>query len=277
MNRHINVNLQNAEASYYVYSHPTTSLSRSFINDNYEIIFIVSGKGIITIEGTEYKLSRGSLFLINPLVYYMFNISLDTPYEYYSLKFSKSSVLSEAMDQFDAVCSDGLSKRYLFYSNSDGVFSMFERIENLARMPENGKILYFKMLLSEILLTLNLSSLDDFCDFSRDLGSRVIRYLSDNIDRSISLDSLARRFFVSKYYLCRAFKKRNGISVRSYINRKRVMYAKQLIENGESASSASYKVGFGDYSAFYRAYVKYIGSSPITAYNADDALEKDVK
>jgi AraC-like DNA-binding protein len=40
------------------------------------------------------------------------------------------------------------------------------------------------------------------------------------------------------------------------------MYAKQLIESGETASGAAYKVGFGDYSAFYRAYVKILGAPP---------------
>ena len=84
----------------------------------------------------------------------------------------------------------------------------------------------------------------------------------ENLSRDVSLDTLARRFFVSKYYLCRAFKKHNGVSVHGYINHKRVMYAKQLIEQGETASGAAYKVGFGDYSAFYRAYVKIIGKAP---------------
>ena len=40
------------------------------------------------------------------------------------------------------------------------------------------------------------------------------------------------------------------------------MYAKKLIESGETAAAAAYKVGFGDYSAFYRAYVKILGVSP---------------
>jgi AraC-like DNA-binding protein len=89
-----------------------------------------------------------------------------------------------------------------------------------------------------------------------------IRYLNENLTRDMNLDTIARRFFVSKYYLCRAFKKHNGVSVHGYINHKRIMYAKQLIEQGDTASGAAYKVGFGDYSAFYRAYVKIIGKSP---------------
>jgi len=75
---------------------------------------------------------------------------------------------------------------------------------------------------------------------------------------------LAHRFFVSKYYLCRAFKRQSGSSIHNYINLKRVLYAKRLIESGETASHAAYMVGFGDYSAFYRAYMKHIGSSPKT-------------
>ena len=124
------------------------------------------------------------------------------------------------------------------------------------------KAIYFKMLISEIIVFLSLSDSTMGVNEDRDLGSRVAKYLDVNIDRAISLDDLARRFFVSKFYLCRAFKKYNGISVHSYINNKRVMYAKQLIESGESASGAAYKVGFGDYSAFYRAYVKIFGKSP---------------
>ena len=86
--------------------------------------------------------------------------------------------------------------------------------------------------------------------------------INNNIEKNISLDRLARRFFVSKYHLCRAFKTYSGISVHAYINRKRIIYAKRLIESGVTASQAAERVGFGDYSAFYRAYIKVVGKSP---------------
>ena len=107
--------------------------------------------------------------------------------------------------------------------------------------------------------------LDIIKNYEVETQDDLVRYLNENAERDISLDRLARRFFVSKYHLCRAFKKHNGISVHGYINRKRVMYAKQLIESGETASRAAYQVGFGDYSAFYRAYVKIVGKSPTSS------------
>ena len=73
---------------------------------------------------------------------------------------------------------------------------------------------------------------------------------------------ISRYFFVSKFYLCRAFKARFGISVHEYITTKRIMLSRQLISAGETASAAAYKVGFGDYSSFYRAYRKVVGEVP---------------
>jgi AraC-like DNA-binding protein len=69
-------------------------------------------------------------------------------------------------------------------------------------------------------------------------------------------------FFVSKFYLCRVFKGYSGTSIHAYINKKRIMMAKEYIENGMSARAASEAVGYQDYSAFYRAYVKIVGKSP---------------
>ena len=119
-----------------------------------------------------------------------------------------------------------------------------------------------RLLVSQLIVLLSVPDGEALAEETGELGARVIRYLNMNVDRDVSLDSLARYFFVSKYYLCRAFKRHNGISVHGYLTKKRIMHAKDLIESGVSASDAAYQIGFGDYSAFYRAYVKTVGHSP---------------
>ena len=94
------------------------------------------------------------------------------------------------------------------------------------------------------------------------MGSRVVRYLNVHLTEDISLDALAKSFYVSKFHLCRAFKEHNGVSVLQYITEKRVMYARRLVERGETAVSAAAKAGFGDYSSFYRAHRRICGSAP---------------
>ena len=118
------------------------------------------------------------------------------------------------------------------------------------------------MLLGELIFLFSLANTERTVSYDGDISVRVIKYLNENINRNISLEFLANRFFVSKYYLCRVFKKHNGISIHGYITQKRVMQAKLLIEAGETASAAAYKVGFRDYSAFYRAFVKIVGLPP---------------
>ena len=83
-----------------------------------------------------------------------------------------------------------------------------------------------------------------------------------HIDTNETLDDLARRFLVSKFYMCRSFKEHNGISIHGYLTRKRIMIAKSKIESGVPAVTAAAEVGFGDYSAFFRAYRRIVGHSP---------------
>jgi len=50
--------------------------------------------------------------------------------------------------------------------------------------------------------------------------------------------------------------------VRDYLISKRVTYVQQLLINGIPATQAATLAGFGDYTAFYRAYVKRFGHAP---------------
>ena len=140
--------------------------------------------------------------------------------------------------------------------------SAFDRFEMAERLKENERDAYMQMLLAEIIILLSATEGKQITVDEDEIGARVGRFLNANFRKNISLDRLARRFFVSKYYLCRAFKSDSGISIHAYINQKRIIYAKGLIESGMTASNAAEKVGFGDYSAFYRAYVKIVGKSP---------------
>ena len=96
----------------------------------------------------------------------------------------------------------------------------------------------------------------------KSLATRVMRYLSRCFTTPVSLDELAARFFVTKYHLCRAFKAKYGISVVSFLRKKRVLLAKTYLEQGLGAASVAEKVGYSDYSTFFRAYKKELGCAP---------------
>ena len=250
--------------SYTLDKRPPEALDNRHCHDTYEILYVLDGIGRYIVEGTAYDIKPGTLMVIRPFEYHSVQLDAEHQYERYVLHFSSSSLVDDALVLLKNLISsdDRSGKLYSAGELSQSILPLFERFEIAESLPQNEKTLYIKMLLSELVVFLSVSGGEQMMHNDSELGARVIRYLNENISRDVSLDSLAKRFFVSKYYLCRAFKKHNGISVHGYINQKRVMYAKQLIESGETASGAAYKVGFGDYSAFYRAYVKIIGKAP---------------
>lgn len=230
---------------------------------SYEILCFVSAKGKYIIEGVEYNIQPGSILFINPFAYH--RVEFDTgECEYYSLCFSADMVLDADNNILDSIVGDkeNSARFYPYSSINSEIFGCFYNATLLTKLDEISAVLYLKTIITQILLHLSVNKPDLIAREDDVLGARVMRYLNRNITKNISLDRLAGRFFVSKYYLCRAFKEYSGISVHSYINHKRILFARQMIENGITASKAAEKVGFGDYSAFYRAYVRIVGKSP---------------
>lgn len=58
---------------------------------------------------------------------------------------------------------------------------------------------------------------------------RVRDYLDTNYRKKITLDDLAARFFINKYYLMKLFKDCYGVTINAYLNQVRVTWIKQQL------------------------------------------------
>ena len=90
----------------------------------------------------------------------------------------------------------------------------------------------------------------------------ILQYINDNINSELSIDSIAEKFYISKFHMMRSFRAETGYTVHNYITNKRLLNARQLISSGEAATEVCYKCGFRDYSTFSRAYRKMFDESP---------------
>ncbi|MDD3411262.1 MAG: AraC family transcriptional regulator, partial [Eubacteriales bacterium] len=100
---------------------------------------------------------------------------------------------------------------------------------------------------------------------SRKIDS-ILLYLNQHFTADLTLQSIADRFFLSRDYCNRLFHKSTGMTVMYYVKYSRVLYARQLLADGMSATDAAAKSGFQDYSSFYRAYRRVTGRSPSDDY-----------
>ena len=90
----------------------------------------------------------------------------------------------------------------------------------------------------------------------------ILQYLSHHLTERISIDDLAARFYISKYHMMRRFRAQTAYTIHAYLVGKRLVLARKLILGGMPVMEAALTSGFGDYSAFSRAYRKQFGQPP---------------
>jgi len=95
-----------------------------------------------------------------------------------------------------------------------------------------------------------------------DLLEKAIRYIEENLASRITLEEAARQLFVSESTVSQTFRKRMGTSFYRCVTQRRLIAAKEMILEGYLLEEVGQKVGFRDYSSFYRAFRQEYGISP---------------
>ena len=97
------------------------------------------------------------------------------------------------------------------------------------------------------------------------LALSVISYIDAHYVDPLDLHTLSETFRFSASSLCHVFKESFGISIKQYIQQKRLTAAHAALLQGHSPEAVCSICGFTDCSAFYRAYKKYFHFSPSKA------------
>ena len=95
-----------------------------------------------------------------------------------------------------------------------------------------------------------------------ELLDQIMAFVENNYARPISIDILAKNFFVSSSTISHLFKQTMGVSFYRYVTQRRLIAAKTLIEKGILLEEVAAHTGFQDYSSFYRAFKQEFGISP---------------
>ena len=95
-----------------------------------------------------------------------------------------------------------------------------------------------------------------------ELLDQIMAYIEKNYHHSITIDALAKGFFVSSSTVSHLFKQTMGVSFYRYVTQRRLIAAKSLIEKGVLLEEVAAQTGFQDYSSFYRAFKNEYGISP---------------
>ena len=231
-----------------------SSHSHSDSFDNYTIYVINSGKGVLTLDSKIYKLKRNDVFLIKPNQKAKYTVDTEGACNY--AYFSFSGVLVQTLLQ-DLV----FSNSPVYSLKDDTVFSIIEEILTNIDKCKSARIFSLEYLFKL------------FSEFVSDTGhieyvdngilSKVEEYIKNHYTESIKVGDIADIYNINRNYLFRIFKKKHGVSIKSYIMLLKVEEAKQLLLNTDmSFSQISEHLGFLNYSTFLRLFKSQTGKTP---------------
>ena len=242
-------------------------------HDTFEVLYFVSGQGTYSVESTAYALEPGSVLLMRPGEVHKLQIDPSQPYERIVMQFRENWLL-HFQDLYRPLLSPFIRRplgQNNLYSptefNSPFVLACLKRIETAGDTA-------MQTLIAETALPTILSEFykahkarrraaDEQPSAPHTRIQDILLYVNEHLFDDLSLDDLCEQFYISKTQLGRLFRTATGSTAWDYILVKRLVEARRQILSGVAVTEASLACGFRDYSAFYRAYKKRYGESPV--------------
>lgn len=176
------------------------------VRSNYILHYVYSGCGILRIDGAEYNIGAGEIFLIRPNRVAYYKADTKSPWLYRWIEFN-GSMAERILSVFG-----GSGARPVLFDEDGVIGDKFVDFISQGKMEFEPAMERFWGIISE----LTKNSADSAPIRSQDYVQMAEQYMKDNLHRKISVDGIAAHIGINRSYLSRLFKK-HKISVRSSI------------------------------------------------------------
>ena len=254
-----------ATGTYAVHDHPY-----------YEMMYVISGQVDFFIAGHVFPIGGGTLVTFPPGARHGVLVRTSAPYERYTMHFDPRALSMERR----RLLLHAIPKDLLGFASEEqsgaavwrgmensGMMQVLEAIETLRDADPSTQEAVLPIYLEALLATLIPRTAQPQAGSSasrRALSQQeeIVSWVDQHYTEPITLDSLAEHFYLSKGYLSTQFRQATGKSVKDYVRARRVAHVQMLLSTGLPPAQAAARVGFADYTTFYRAYVRTVGHAP---------------
>lgn len=239
----------------------------------YEFYFFLEGNILMQIGEDLYPVRFGDIMLVPPHIPHRPIIKdQKAPYRRFVFWISQdycNHLLQSSPDYAYIMQYVEIEKRYIFHTDQ----LLFNTIQSklmhiLEEMQSNkfGREAQITIYINDLILNLNRLAYEINTPKRKNteylLYQHLAEFIQDHIEEDLSLERLAKEFFVTKYHIAHTFKDNMGMSIHQYITKKRLSLCQAAIASGMSITQAYQMFGFGDYSSFFRSFKREYGISP---------------
>ena len=240
-----------------------------------KIILPLGGRVTYVVQGVAYFLKPWDMLLVQHNLIHRVAIDPEEPYERIVIWLGREWMASRSDpgEPLDA-CFETARRQGFHLLRTDGDRRLFymqkiQQLEEALRSTEFGAGRMADTLCQQLLIGVNRDMLryptarEERDSYRVDPKmEEVLRYIAAHLEEPLSVDLLAREFYLSRYYLMHRFKAVTGYTVHQYISQKRLLRAGELIREGVPVMKAAEQAGFREYSTFLRAFQNTFRMSP---------------
>ena len=249
----------------------------------YKLLFFISGKGSYFVEGKRYVLAPGDVVLIGKHCVHRPEFSTGAFCERIILYIAPEFLERES----SGVCqlTDCFSKEYdhVLRPNENIRKELFSILTNMEQelssnrygreILSNGMLLHLLVGIARSIFHKEVQKPAPLHPKSRRMQD-LMAYLDAHLTEELNIDALAEKFYISRFHMMRRFREETGTTIHAYISDRRLMLARDCINEGMAATEACFRCGFGSYSSFSRAYGKFFGTTP-TGRNVSSSIMEE--
>lgn len=240
-------------------------------HENVEVLLIQAGASDILVNGETVPVHAGEMIVLFSHVIHSFYVRSQEPCRFLQIHFCPNSFLDMTPQVIAKLrfisCMTDAHSTYLLQPCTAQMLSCVERI--CGEVDNKGEVHHTALAntyVAEMVFLLSREieqSYRQVFTIRNPLAIRAISYISNHLDKKISLADVAKGCNVTPRYLSEVFKTHVNITVNAYINIAKIDRAVNFIgDTGMSVTEVAGKLGFSSTQYFSKVFKKYTGVSP---------------
>lgn len=246
---------ENKDAELFVFEYSEFGFPAHF-HPSIEIVCSIEGEMGIVVDGESHLLRKDEIGVIFPDRVHRYEHIPNTNSRGYLMLVS-----GKLMGEYRAMTENALPKNCIIKKEEldEDCITALERLRHMQDATLLRQKAYARMVLCHLFEKLEITE-SEKCEEA--MVYRLVDYMERHFAENISLDTLSEALHANRYSLSRIFSSQLGMSFNDYLNSLRINRATELVQNGETISSAAFEAGFNNLRTFNRAFLKLMGKTP---------------
>jgi AraC family L-rhamnose operon transcriptional activator RhaR len=245
------------------------------VHSFYEVCYVFEGEGIFCMNGVDYEVRPGHVFVARPSEPHEIVSGADAPLGIYfwSYTLAPARQTVAGAGELDALLAAFATSQCWVSLRTPGMLRTLELLteEIAAREPgyrHNIAALAAKLVVDTARAVVNTPIAGDEPDpapreAADVLVQRMARYLRDNYARGVSIRDVAAQVHLSERHTRRLFHKVMGTSIKDYVMSLRLNAAAQMLLSGSlTIKAVGEATGFTDVQYFTTVFRQHVGLTP---------------